>query len=57
MTATTRRPTASPCRLGTVMKLRATTRAPIMIAERTPPMLSTGSVASLTCAGTWRQAM
>ena len=23
-----------------------------MIAERTPPMLSTGSVASLTCAGT-----
>ena len=39
------------------MKLSPTTRAPIITADRNPPALSTGSVASLTWAGTFFHAM
>ena len=46
------KPMANAWRLGTVMKLRPTIRAPIMTADRTPPRLSTRSVDSFTCAGT-----
>ena len=55
--ATANSPIARVRRLGTGKKLRATTRAPIITADIAPPTLSTGSVDSLTCAGTLRFAI
>jgi hypothetical protein len=43
--------------LGTVAKLIASTSAPMNSTNRIPPRLSTGSVASLTWAGTNTQAI
>ena len=55
--ATTARPTATVPASGTAAKLIASTNADTMTTDMIPPRLSTGSVASLTWAGTNTTAM
>ena len=50
--ATSASPSATVPAFGTAAKLIASTNAEIMTTEMIPPKLSTGSVASLMCAGT-----
>src|SRR6187455_2300263 len=51
-TATAARPSASVPLFGTGAKLIASTTQPTVTADRIPPRLSTGSLASFTWAGT-----
>ena len=54
---TRKRPTISVVAFGTAAKLIPRIRAPTSAIESTPPRWSTGSVLSLTCAGTSQTAI
>jgi hypothetical protein len=56
-TATTASPSTAAPLFGTGAKLIARINAPTRMTDRIPPRLSTGSMDSLTCAGTNRHAM